>query len=381
MAGTSYNKLFNTRITHTFYEKGIAKKDIGVFPTEETATTMKNANMLFRMDDQGFRVLYKAQSNGDAFIPFSNLSLVFGLKLLNLTEFPNFTDLNDTVNSKTYTAGKILYFTNRASTIATNLVYSLIDQLKPSSFTYQFPQTAPVPGDTGNTGTIVIKDSANNVVTPAPPPASTGIVSDQNGKFNYPVDFTKMPKGLYTFETTVVSPPGTVTEKIYIDTDLARGGVFGIVDILAVSEKANKYPPFPPVSQPSPPIPEITDERVYDLNFVRRLTQWKYVVVLKSAGAPAPGSVVIADDSVTPFQPPYGKLLFNSGITGPNVNGCPTVIITSTSTTIPYFEQPKKSLMIKDVTTVVVSDIPGPPLGVVSADPLNINITQIFVTI
>src|ERR1043165_5970660 len=199
MATTAYNRLFNTRITHTFYEKGIGNKDIGVFPTEETALAMKNSNMLFRNDDQGFRVLYKANPNGTAFIPFSNVNLVFGLQLLTLTSFPNFTNLDESPTRK-YAAGKILYFTNKSAVTVNSLAYSLIDYLRPSSFTYDFPQTAPVPQDPANTGVLVIKDAANNIVTPAPPPASTGLVSDQNGKFHYPVDFTKMPKGLYKFE-------------------------------------------------------------------------------------------------------------------------------------------------------------------------------------
>ncbi|MGZ4118487.1 MAG: hypothetical protein ACXVPY_13440 [Bacteroidia bacterium] len=384
--GISYQKLFNTRITHTFYEGGISKNDLAVIPTATTALAMKNSNMLFRNDEEGFRVLYKADDSGNAFIDFKNVRLVFGLQLVNVTSFLNFTNLDDSINSKTYSAGKILYFKNFDNSLNTqgsNLFYSLIDYLRPVVFTYQFPQTASGPSDLGY---IIIKDQAGNVVTPVYPP-STSIIPDNNSGYTYPIDFTKMPKGLYKFETWTdsTSTQPHVIESIYIDNELAGQNIFGIIDILAKDAAPGNYPVYPPVAQPLPPIPQITEARVYDMNFVRRLTQWKYILVLKSPGVnPVPSIIGIVDDAP---QSPYGTLLFTSPPVDAIVNGFPAKIFASDSTTIPYFEVPKKGLSVKKDTglaTTVLTDIKGPPIGVVSAQTSptkNFNITEIFVII
>jgi hypothetical protein len=376
-ADITYSRLFNTRITHTFYEGGISQNDLAVVPTNETMLAMKNSKMLFRQDDEGFRILYKSDSLGTAFISFSNVRLVFSLQLLNVMEFLNFTNLDDVVNINPYSAGKILYFTNIGSTNVNDLSYSLIDYLRPVTFTYQFPQTAILPAiDYGN---IIIKDQIGNIVTPVYP-VPTNIVPDTSNHYSYPIDFTKLPKGLYKFETWTTNSPTHIFETIYIDNELASQGVFGVVDILAIDENAANYPLIPGV-QPSPPVPPITDIRVYDMNFVRRQTQWKYIVVLKSGSIIPTDTIGIVDDNV---QSPYGLLQFGTP-TDTTVDGIPAKIIISNSTTIPYFETPKKSLNIKkDPLTspvVVLSDIQGPPLGVVSADATNLSITEIFVFI
>ena len=97
MTGFNYNRLFNARIAHTFYVSGISKNDLAVVPTSGTLKAMKNSGMLFRMDNEGFRVLYKVTGNtdedGSPFINFTNVPLVFALQLINTNEFLNFTDL------------------------------------------------------------------------------------------------------------------------------------------------------------------------------------------------------------------------------------------------------------------------------------------------
>ncbi|MFL5764148.1 MAG: hypothetical protein ACJ77K_09420 [Bacteroidia bacterium] len=362
MAGIAYIKLFNALFKHTFYESGISKKDLSVIPTAATADALKNSNMLFRKDDGGFRVLYKGDPiTAVPFIPFDNVRLTFVLQLLNPVEFMNFSDLTDNSVSppKKYGPGKILYFNNLGTGTASDLNYSLIDYLRPTSFTYRFPQTATGLGDTAN---IIIKDQAGNIVTPLSPP-STLIVPDDNNKYHYPIDFTKLPKGLYTFDTwkTAFPNPGDHTiESIYIDNDLARSGVFGIVDLS-----------FADYTQ-------VPVSKLYNARFFTRGTQWKYVIVLKSPSAPAPGDVSITDDAT---QSPYGPLVFTP-VTGTiMVNGITAKVFNSTTSNIPYFEVPKKSLTINGASGPVISNIPGPPLGVISADPADFNITQIFVTI
>ncbi len=372
MAGIAYNKLFNTQIVHDFYADNLSKRDLAVVPTTSTNLAMKNNNMLFRADASGFRVLYKADSSGAAFVNFSNVRLVFAVQLLNLTQFLNFTNLSDGVSD--YTAGKILYFTNRGSVTASDLTYSLLDFLRPATFTYQFPQT------TGTVGYIIITNDANVVVTPTTPNPNT-IMPDASNRFFYPVDLSKLPKGLYKFETGT-DLAASVTKTVYIDNELASQGVFGIVDILAVGAAAANYPG----SAGPPPSPNY---RMYNMNFERRLTQWKYILLLKSPVVnPSPPVPVILDieDTVAPV-PPYAAMSFNPAV-DVMVNGIPAKIITSVLTTIPFFEVPKMGLTVKkDPSTspvTIMENLPGPPLGVVSAQTTptaNAGITEIFVII
>ena len=362
MAGTAYNRLFNTKIMHDFYVDNISRKDLAVVPTDATVLAMKNSNMLFRNDEGGFRVLYKVDGAGAPFIDFSNVRLVFSLELLNVNEFLNFTKLTG------YTPEKILYFTNIGSITASALNFSLIDYLRPVMFTYEFPQI------TGTVGHIKITDQNNVDVTPTYPNPNT-ISPNASNNYFYPIDFTKLPKGLYNFETwTDAVPTPTVTKTIYIDNDLASQGAFGIVDILATNGLDASFP-GPPLSP---------DYRLYKMNFVRRETQWKYIVILKSASVnPTPPPIIILDES-SPVQPVYGSLAFNLPVNA-TVDGYPARIITSVSTTIPYFEEPKKGLSVKNtaLSATIITNIPGPPIGVVSAqkEPKNFGITEIFVII
>jgi hypothetical protein len=357
MAGIAYKRLFNLPVKHNFYVDNLSKKDLVFVPTASTALVMKNANMLFRNDESGFRVLYKTDGSAAAFISFTNARLVFSMQLINPTEFLNVTELLN------YTSSKILYFTNRGSITTSALNYSLIDYLRPASFTYTFPQTA-----TGITdlGSIVITDQAGNIVTPAfPSPIS--IKPNAANQYEYPIDFSLLPRGLYTFTTS--SSVGASTKKIYIDTELAKQGTFGIVDIVATDDAVGSYPA----------------SREYTVNFLRRTTQWKYIVVLKSVAVtatPTP-TIKIQDDGVA--TPEYPIISFNAS-TDTTVNGLPAKIITSTINTIPYYQLPKKGLtIIKDegLTSeqIVLTDTPGPPIGIVSAQANNFNITEIFITI
>ena len=363
MAGIAYNKLFNTQIVHDFYADNLSKRDLAVVPTTSTNLAMKNNNMLFRADGSGFRVLYKADSTGAAFVNFSNLRLVFAVQLLNLTQFLNFTDLRDGVLN--YTAGKILYFTNKGSVTTSDLTYSLLDFLRPAIFTYQFPQT------TGTVGQITITNDANVDVTPITPDPHT-IMPDASNRFFYPVDLSKLPKGLYKFETGT-DLESSVTKTVYIDNELASQGVFGIVDIFAVGAAAANYP----------------TDRMYNMNFVRRLTQWKYILLLKSPAVnPSPPVPVTLDiEDTVAAVPPYTTMSFNPAVDAV-INGIKAKIITSISTTVPFFEVPKLGLTVKkDPNTspvTIMENLPGPPLGVVSSQTtptVNAGITEIFVII
>jgi hypothetical protein len=172
------------------------------------------------------------------------------------------------------------------------------------------------------------------------------------------------------------------TQTLFIDNDLAQQNVFGIVDIKAISGSNGSFPPQPP--QPSPALPPVTTSRVYTMRFIRRVTQWRYIVVLKSPSVSPSADIAIIDDLT---QAPYGALTFTTvPANDRTVNGFPAKVFNSTIATIPYFETPKKNLNIKKdpaaiAPTMILKNIPGPPLELVSADPANFSITEIYVYI
>lgn len=354
---TAFKKLFNTQVLHDFYADGKSRNDLAAFPTEETSLIMKNNGMLFRSLNSSINVLYTTADNaGNPFVPFNNLNLVFALQLVNINEFLNFTDLSG------YTPEKLLYFTNHktpTSPLLNDLDFSLLDYLRPSSFTYVFPQTAA-----SGSGQIVITNEGGDDVTPLYPDP-LNVTPDPTGHFLYPIDFTSLPKGIYNFQT-IVNAGSPITKKIYIDTDLARTGALGIVNIFV-----KDYSYFPST---------VDAIRLYNLNFIRRESQWKYFVVLKSGKTILTDTIAINDTS---SQPPYGPPLTFSRQADTKINNIDTAVFDSTQTDIPFFQESKKGLNIEKTmgTVTVVEDIAGPSLGVVSGSGTNINITEIFVFI
>lgn len=339
VASVAYSKLFSMEILHTFYTSGISKRDFAVVPTMDTMQVMKDSNIMFRATDEASVLFYKTTGNaGASFINFSNLRLIFSLNLLNINEFFNFTDLG------TYSAGKVLYFTNLNAVTNTNLTLTVLDGLRPAIFNYEFPQTATAGTDTGH---IKITNQTGADVTPLTPDPDT-IKPDNQNRFFYPIDFSKLPKGLYNFETWV-NAGSHVTKKIYIDGDLAKQGVMGIIDISVLNANSGSFPPSP-------------NERLYKMSFTRRLTQWRYYVGLKS-GNVVPGDTISISVST---QSPYPSAVFSRITPDVTINGVVTAIFESDLSTIPFFEEPWKGLNILKGATVVLPNIQGPSLGVVS---------------
>jgi hypothetical protein len=357
MTSVTYNKLFNVRVRNTFYANGNGKNDFAIKPTLPTVQAMRNGNMVFKLDDEGFRVYYKVDGLGNSFVNINNSRLVFGTQMINTAGFLNYTNLNAGAN--VYASGKLAYFTNKAAPATSLLSYSLLDQLRPSVFTYQFPTQLTV-----GTGHIVIKNENDVVVTPSYPNPNT-ITPDAQNRYFYPIDFTAMPAGLYKFETWVNAETPKV-ETVYINDELAASGAFGVVDIVVLT----------PTSFP------VSPERTYDMQFTARTSQWKYFIVLQSGSVVTADTIGITDEGGA--QSPYPALAFGAATNG-WVNDIPAKIVSSTLTNIPFFEIPKRQLAIVKnpgaSPTKIVGNIAGPAPGLVSAASLVPAITEIYVYI
>lgn len=351
MGQVQYNQLFNIEVVNNFYQDGNGKKDIALTPTAETVSLMKTNTILFRDTDQSSTALYRAIDNsGTPLFSFGGFSLVYSIQLLNLNEFLNFTLLTG------YSAGKILYFTNKGTETSNNLTYSVVDLLRPAVFTYNFPQLAASSSDRGH---LQILDAQNNDVTPTQPNPNNIVPDATSLALSYPLDLRNLPKGLYTFKTwTTANPTPVVSQTVYIDTDLAKQGVFGIVDLHVIN-----YTSFP-------------TDRTYKMNFTRRTTQWNYYVVLKSGTTVPIDSIAIIDSAPTP-QLPYPAMTFTRQ-SDTVINGITAAVFTGDQSNIPFFELPKKSLDINRNGNTIAEDITGPTLGVVSGSS---TVTEMFVFI
>jgi hypothetical protein len=354
MGSVTYKRLFNTRVVHDFYVDYFSRNDLAIVPTIETEQAMKNSGMQFRKDDIGFRVLYRVDDSNNAFISFSNVGLVFALTLKNISGFLNFTDLDD--NTNPYAGGKIIYFTNRTNVTANDLDYDLLDYLRSKIFSYQFPQTGTGPNDMGH---IKITNQANVDVTSLLP-SSPILTPDTQNRYFYAADFTKLPSGLYTFETWMDSNITPVDKKVYIDNNLARQGVFGIVDILATNDNPANYPPVPG----GPVVPPITDAAVYNMNFTRRISRWKYIVVYKTGNINTgnDGNLAITDTTLQPPynpNPPGNPIVFaKTGYT--TVNGYDASVWLSNLPALPFFETSKTGIDLKNGASTIIADVSGP---------------------
>ncbi len=354
MGAVSYKKLFQVEMLHTYYENGITK-DFGIVPTEETQAILKNNNLLFKVDSTGFRVLYRNEEGSDnAFIPFSNLKLRFELILKNVFEFENITDLKQNGPMKNFVAGNLAEFSNMNNPLNSGLKYKIIDAVKPSLFTYEFPQVVPNP--TTETGRIVIKNEAGDNVTPASPDPDN-ILPTEEGKFFYPIDFKSMPVGTYNFRTIVTGVPNQ-RRNLFIGDALARKNVFGIVEINVENEQASSFPA----------------DRMYRARFKKREPNWRYLILIQSS------IVDLSDDlEIIDAQGTYSF----SRKTDTDFNGIPTAVFDS-DTPIPLTQLPVQELQFvkrnnPSNVDVIVGNLSNPVINVVSADGNDFNTSQIYV--
>ena len=334
-----YKRLFNIAITHDFYTDGISR-DFDIVPVPGTRSIMKNNRLLFRNDNTGFRVLYQNDpGTDDPFIAFptGGFELRFAMSLKNVNSFQNITILSES-GGKKFESGNLIYLTNTVPT-QTELDYSIIDGLKPSSFTYRFPQTGGGPTDTGH---IVIKNENGDDVTPVYPDPDN-VKADTNGDFYYPIDFGLLPPGLYNFET-IINTGTPEYQNLYIDNRLIGKNIFGLIKIKVISTT------------------DFPTNKEYKTEFKKRETIWRYKMILKTPDiAPTDTLEIIDGDGVYTF------------ISQPDetTNGVRTVVFDSDAV-IPYTQLPRKKFdFVKSLpgpnTEDILKNLANPPTDQVSA--------------
>lgn len=362
MTGINYERLISVRLTHNFFESGLCREDMTVVPTEETERTMKNNNMVFKNDGEGFRIFYKTldpsdTSNKTPLTDMKDVTLRFALTLKNPEQFLGVTELSDSQDVN-YTNGKKAYFTNRNTQDDIELEYKIINQCGSSPFTYNVPVISD-----GGVGLFVgiTNSSGTDVSTLVPDSANAQV--DANGHYYFTFDPGKLPNGMYTVISDN-SSDAPVTDYVLVDNTLAKQNIFGIIDIFIESMASGKRPTLAGNSgyTPPAPIPDAAADYTYDVRFTRKESKWKYVIVYRSNQFDFGDTYTLTDGGGN--QAPYtsgGIPLSFGSATGSTYNGYDAKIF-ETSALIPFFETPKKGIVLNNTTdsVVVFNNMPGP---------------------
>lgn len=376
MVSINYNRLFNLRSAHNYFENGKIR-GMQFTPTRQTKRVLRGGQMLFKPLPTGFTVLYKAQA--DEVTPMvelsADLTLTFTLAVENRAEFLNITNLDESPTVK-YRSGNILYFTNNPGAASNNpdspesISHMLIDGTKNSLFTYSFT----LPGLPSQVR-LIVSDMAGNPVSAGteadgtPLPTELELTKNDDDTYTRQLDLRDNPPGLYTITILHITDDATQfrEETFYVSDELASQNVLGIVDIVYESDL-------------------YADPEQYELQFPRKETIWKYFVVNKNRHVTFGTEDLFIDDLGLPSAH-YSSVNFTREGAEPHatvsINGLETVIFKS-DTPIPFFEVPKSSVQLKKNpgNAVLVSNLPNPSHnGVVKEQSGGVLESEIFVFI
>lgn len=293
----NYKRILNLVTGHNYFKDGM-DKFVTLFPTTETDTLLRNGKMLFKRLPNGITILYKTLD--DEITPFveldKNQHFTFVLKSQNISGLLGITNLDESL-ARPFMAGNIVYFTNNPLNPSFNknnpeiLSKEIIDSLRSPLFTYKFSVNGNptlvkliVTNSSGNPVSVV-KDALGNYL-----PETIPLSINPNNTFEQQVDLRDYQRGRY--QITIKSADETTTlktEEIYVDEQLERENILGIVDIVYKSTSANLY----------------GETEEYKLQFEYCRTFWKYYIVNKSKNISFDTDSLLITDAGTLNGSPY----------------------------------------------------------------------------
>lgn len=333
MSSIIYNKAFNINLRHLFYtaavDQFLVNKDLEIAPTNECLELFRQGRMRYVPLVTGGTLFYKRNiDNTGALVPLTGAqSFVFAMRFKSdPAQFLNVTNLDQ---GGTYAPGKKVLLEGTAPASLT-LTASLIDRILPTVSTYSFIATPP-PVYQGLVNVTVTHESGSPVITLLNVPFNA-----TTGTYSVELDFTGKPLGKYNFQAVKVVGGGTAHDAVlYVDSNLAREDVFGIIR-LKYTNAADLY----------------NSTKTFSYSFVNRSTLWRYYLVAKTIDTTVVDLAVIdgsLSHTFTPVDPtvlPYGSP--NSLV---KINGYDTIITTS-SVAIPYTDVPLTELFVYKRTII-----------------------------
>lgn len=270
----NYKRIMNLVVGHSYFKEGF-DRFVKLYPTAATEALLRNGKMLFKRLPNGITILYRTLEDEET--PLAELEkgqvFTFYIKAENQASLMNITNLDESAE-KTYGAGKIVYFTNNPAFASTNqnnpeiLTNQIIDSLKGPLFTYQFA----INGNPGSVVMIVADEQGNPVSigkdsNGVPFPAKINLAANSNNLFIQQVDLRNQKSGRYQIRILNVAETIILkTEEIYVNAQLEKENILGIVDLKYDSVTNHLY----------------GEVEEYKLQFRYAKTYWKYFVVNKS---------------------------------------------------------------------------------------------------
>jgi hypothetical protein len=202
---TRFSPLCTLDVTHTYY--GGACRDFTYVVPADTAALLKRAKMLLRVMDGRVHVLFEAAGDGTPLLMLPGARLRLGLQLTNPSFF-NFTILPMAPGVEA------AVYTNPAA--ATALAAPVAAALHGRVLTRTLSRT-----DRPATVTVVDADDKG----PKP------VTVSQAGQSSVSFELDGFAPGLFTVKEDYPSVPLTVTTTHYVDAELSRESLFGVIEI------------------------------------------------------------------------------------------------------------------------------------------------------
>ena len=263
-----FKVLFDVTIYHDFYNDGLSK-DFNIAPTSECSRLMRNNSLLFKENDNGFKVLQEIEDikPEDTGQPIgtehkkqpvrkinSDLEFTFELRskkpeLLNYTELSLSSPQNEIYCFSNLDSGGIERATLHNSTFAGN---DELITLRPLSFGYLIESA-------NSTATFIIHDAAGNEIIKYP-----AILKD--GQYKYYIEKGILKTGVYKLYVD-----GIFKHSFFADDTVYKNKSFGVISILKNND----------------------DVKQYSIKLGRRKTLWRYYVGLKYKSSTEPSTLSI----------------------------------------------------------------------------------------
>lgn len=333
MISIKYEILFELRLLHEYFTDGKAV-EIQIRPCESTRRRLQDYGLLFRETARGFVVLYEKDTHAPGEPPLKPITseefFLFEIYcndpwFVNYTDLPLGHKLPDILyfNNLTENISPTQKLLNKGSHVGANDVVVL------SSSIYNLRKailaSAAVVEITGPDGIAVFSDTleARN--------------EDGNMVLQHQFNFDEFGQG--RFDTKV---DGNLHAALYVSPELSGKRLAGLIEI----HRAPGVPASYAFADGSgnvthPPV-------VYHLRFGRRLSTWKYYVILKefetdpgiSIDYQAPGSGEDPYPATVNFAPglPDQSLV--------DTYGSGKVLLFEADTEIPLYETPKKNIRL-----------------------------------